>query len=162
ATTLGMTAPLIALAMPLLDTALAIARRFLRGQPIFSADRAHIHHRLLDRGFTPRRVALLLYSACGVAAAFSLLQHLTHNRFSGLIVILFCVATWIGVQHLGYAEFGIAGKLVWRGSFRGMVNSQLRLQQFERKLSLARTVDDAWDLIVAGAQEFGWSGVRLR
>src|SRR5262249_16129472 len=134
ATTLGMTAPLIALAMPLLDTALAIVRRFLRGQPIFSADRAHIHHRLLHRRFTPRRVALLLYGACGVAAGFSLLEDVTQNRFSGLIVILFCVAAWVGVQHLGYAEFGIAGKLVLGGSFRGMVNSQLRLQQFERKL----------------------------
>ena len=59
ATLLGMTAPLIALAIPLLDTALAIARRFLRRQPVFGADRGHIHHRLLARGFTPRRVAYI-------------------------------------------------------------------------------------------------------
>jgi UDP-GlcNAc:undecaprenyl-phosphate GlcNAc-1-phosphate transferase len=39
ATLLGMTAPFVALAIPLLDTALAIARRFLRGQPLFGADR---------------------------------------------------------------------------------------------------------------------------
>ncbi len=162
ATALGMTAPLIALAMPLLDTALAVVRRFLRRQPIFSADRAHIHHRLLDQGFTPRRAALLLYGACGLAAGFSLLEDVAQNRFSGLIVILFCAAAWIGVQHLGYAEFGIAGRLVLRNSFRGMVNVQLQLQQFERKLSLTQTVDAAWELIVAGAREFGWSGVRLR
>lgn len=162
ATVLGMTAPLIALAMPLLDTALAIGRRFLRRQPIFSADRGHIHHRLLDRGLTPRRVALLLYGACGVAAAFSLMQDVGQDRFGGLIIILFCVAAWVGVQHLGYAEFGIAGRLVLRGSFRGMVNAQLRLQQFERNLGTAESIDDAWKLIVAGAEEFGWSGVRLQ
>jgi len=63
-----MTAPLIALAIPLLDTALAIARRFLRRQPVFCADRGHIHHRLLKRGFTPRRVAYILYASAGVAA----------------------------------------------------------------------------------------------
>ena len=162
ATLLGMTAPLIALAMPLLDTALAIGRRFLRRQPIFSADRGHIHHRLLDRGFTPRRVALLLYGACGLAAAVSLVQDVGQDRFGGLIIILFCVAAWIGVQHLGYAEFGIASRLVLRGSFRGMVNSQLRLRQFEQNLETGNSLDDVWKLIVAGAEEFGWSAVRLQ
>jgi len=54
-----MTAPLIAFSIPLLDTALAVIRRLLRGQPICGADRRHIHHLLLDRGLTPRRVALL-------------------------------------------------------------------------------------------------------
>uniref|UniRef100_Q01XJ8 Glycosyl transferase, family 4 n=1 Tax=Solibacter usitatus (strain Ellin6076) TaxID=234267 RepID=Q01XJ8_SOLUE len=162
ATLLGMTAPLIALAMPLLDTALAIARRFLRRQPIFGADRGHIHHRLLDRGLTPRRVALLLYGACGLAAAFSLIQDVGHDQFGGLIIILFCGAAWVGVQHLGYAEFGVASRLVLRGSFRSMVNAQLRLQQFERNLATAVGLDDAWTLISAGAEEFGWTGVRLQ
>src|SRR5947208_12565007 len=49
ATLLGMAAPLMALSIPLLDTALAIVRRFLRHQPIFGADRGHIHHKLLAR-----------------------------------------------------------------------------------------------------------------
>lgn len=53
ATILGMTAPLLALAVPLLDTTIAIVRRFLRHQPIFGADRGHVHHKLLDRGFRP-------------------------------------------------------------------------------------------------------------
>src|ERR1039458_3984190 len=87
---LGMTAPLMALSIPLLDVALAIVRRFLRRQPIFGADRGHIHHRLLDRGFTPRRVVLMLYGLCGLAAAFSLLQAVMHS-FSGALLALFGV-----------------------------------------------------------------------
>jgi UDP-GlcNAc:undecaprenyl-phosphate GlcNAc-1-phosphate transferase len=82
ATMLGMTAPLMALAIPLLDTGLAIGRRFLRHQPIFGADRNHIHHQLLDRGLSPRRVALILYGVGGIAAVFSLMQSMYHNRFS--------------------------------------------------------------------------------
>src|SRR5947208_10567281 len=54
ATLLGMTAPVMALSVPLLDTGIAVVRRFLRRQPIFSADRNHLHHRLLDRGFSSR------------------------------------------------------------------------------------------------------------
>ena len=161
ATALGMTAPLIALAMPLLDTVLTIGRRLLRRQSLFTGDRAHIHHRLLDQGLTPRRSALVLYGACGLAAAFSLLQDVIHNQFGGLIIVLFCGAAWIGVQHLGYAEFGIAGRLVLGGSFRGLVNTQLRLQQFERSLYQADNLDEAWALIVAGARDFGLFGVQF-
>ena len=65
---------MMAVSIPLLDAVIAVVRRFLRGQPIFAADRGHIHHRLLDRGLSPRRVALILYGVCGLAAIFSMLQ----------------------------------------------------------------------------------------
>ena len=68
ATILGMTAPLIALSVPLLDTGVSIIRRFLRRQPIFGADHGHIHHKLLARGLTPRRVVILMYIICGLCA----------------------------------------------------------------------------------------------
>ena len=90
ATILGMTAPLMALAIPLLDTALAIMRRFLRNKSIFTADRGHIHHRLLDRGLTPRKVALVFYALCSVAAVFSLCM--ASHQFEGLVILLFCAA----------------------------------------------------------------------
>jgi UDP-GlcNAc:undecaprenyl-phosphate GlcNAc-1-phosphate transferase len=48
-----MIVPLLAVSIPLLDVSLTILRRFLRNQPIFSADRGHIHHRLLERGLAP-------------------------------------------------------------------------------------------------------------
>ena len=108
ATILGMTAPLIALSIPLLDTGIAIIRRFLRHQPIFGADQGHIHHKLLARGLTPRRVVILVYVVCGLCAVLSLLQSFAHERFGGPIIILFCAGAWIGVQHLGYAEFEMA------------------------------------------------------
>ena len=55
---------------PILDTALAIVRRFVRRDPIFAADRGHIHHRLLSRGFSPRRAAWILYCAGRSSAAW--------------------------------------------------------------------------------------------
>src|SRR5262249_46286320 len=105
ATILGMTAPLMALAIPLLDTLLSLVRRFLRRQPLFVGDRGQIHHRLLDRGLTPRRVALIFYALCGIAAVFSLT--VATNQFEGLVLVVFCGAAWIGIQHLGYVEFGV-------------------------------------------------------
>ena len=162
ATILGMTAPMMALAIPLLDTGLSVVRRFLRSRPLFGADRGHIHHRLMEHGLTPRRAVLLLYGLCGLAAVFSLLQDLAHHRFGGLIIILFCAAAWIGVQHLGYAEFGIAGRLVFRGALRRIIDVQVRLQQFERTLGAAHSIDDKWRVILEGCREFGFRGARMK
>jgi len=160
ATILGMTAPLMALAIPLLDTALAIVRRFLRQQPLFTADRGHIHHRLLDRGLTPRKVALVLYGCCAIGAIASLAA--INNSFSGLAIILFCIVTWLGVQHLGYVEFGTARRMFVEGAFRRALNSQIALKGFEDRLLQAHSLDDSWSVIETAAREFGFHQVHLR
>jgi len=162
ATLLGLTAPLIAMAIPLLDAALAIVRRFMRNQPIFGADRGHIHHRLLDKGLRPRTVALLIYAACGLAAAISLLQNALHQQFGGLIVVLFCIAVWIGIQNLGYVEFAMARQLLAKGSFRRIVDSHTRLRQFEDTLKKTTTIEDCWQAIQSSCQNMGFSRVRMQ
>ncbi len=156
-----MTAPLMALSIPLLDVALAIVRRFLRRQPIFAADRGHIHHRLLDRGFTPRRVVLLLYGLCGLAAAFSLLQGVVHS-FSGALLLLFGVFVLLGIQYLGYAEFDLAGRLLFSGEFQRSVGAQLELRKFRAALAAAGTPAGCWEVIREACSRFGFHQVRLR
>jgi UDP-GlcNAc:undecaprenyl-phosphate/decaprenyl-phosphate GlcNAc-1-phosphate transferase len=160
ATLLGMTAPLIALSIPLLDVALAIVRRFLRRQPIFAADRGHIHHRLLDRGFTPRRVVLMLYGLCGLAAAFSLLQLVVHS-FAGALLLLFGVFVLLGIQYLGYAEFDLAGRLLFSGEFQRSVSAQLDLRKFRAALAAAGAPADCWEVIREACGKFGFQHVRL-
>ena len=158
-TILGMTAPLMALSIPLLDTALAITRRFLRHQPIFGGDRGHIHHRLLDRGLTPRRVALLLYGCCLVGALCSL--SMLNTSFSGLAVVVFCLTTWIGIQHLGYVEFGIAGRMFIEGAFRRQLNAHIELHTFEQRLAAALTREACWEVIVEDCSRFGFHSVEM-
>jgi UDP-GlcNAc:undecaprenyl-phosphate GlcNAc-1-phosphate transferase len=160
ATLLGMTAPLMALSIPLLDVALAIVRRFLRHQPIFDADRGHIHHRLLDRGFTPRRAVLMLYGLCGLAAAFSLLQAVLHS-FSGALLLLFGVVVLLGVQYLGYAEFDLAGRLLFSGEFQRSVSAQLDLRKFRAALAAAATPAGCWEVIREACGKFGFEQARL-
>jgi UDP-GlcNAc:undecaprenyl-phosphate GlcNAc-1-phosphate transferase len=111
-TLLGLTAPLLVLAVPLLDVGLAILRRFISGQPIFAADRAHIHHKLLSKGLTPRRLVLVIYGICGMCATASLLLTVSQNRNRDFVIVLVCLASWLGIQHLGYNEFSAAGRAV--------------------------------------------------
>ena len=59
----------MAFALPVIDTGFAIARRFISGQPLFEGDREHIHHKLLERGWSQRRVAFALYGVCGALRA---------------------------------------------------------------------------------------------
>lgn len=65
--------------IPIVDTLLAIIRRLSRGLPVHSADREHIHHRLIDRGIHGRRLLSVIY---------------------GMMVIFgFVAATWYEISH---------------------------------------------------------------
>lgn len=162
ATMLGMTSPLIALAVPLLDAGLAILRRFLRQQPIFRADRAHIHHRLLARGFTARRVALTLYAAAGCASVLSLLMSRYHSQLGGAIIVLFAAGLVVGIQRLGYAEFGAARKLLLAGAFRRLLNGQITLDNYQQQLNQASTADECWRVVKSSAAEFGFCDLEMK
>jgi len=160
-TLLSMTAPLLALSVPLVDEGLAIARRYLRQQPIFSADRSHIHHKLLASGMTPRRVVLVLYGVCGLAAAAALLLMEAREQYRGFVIVLVCLAAWLGLQYLGYNEFRIAGRLALSGAFHRHLNAQLALISFKEKLSEATTLDQCWELLCQSCMQFGFSGIEL-
>jgi UDP-GlcNAc:undecaprenyl-phosphate GlcNAc-1-phosphate transferase len=84
-------APLLALAVPILDTALSILRRVRSRAPIFSADRLHMHHRLLDSEGSPRAAVIQFYF---VTAAFCLIA-LSFTRLQGTSAIVFLVAVAI-------------------------------------------------------------------
>jgi UDP-GlcNAc:undecaprenyl-phosphate GlcNAc-1-phosphate transferase len=162
-TLLGITAPLMTLCIPLLDVLLAIVRRWLRNQPIFSADRGHIHHRLLDRGLTTRQTVLMLYGFCGLCAIFSLTQSMVKDVLvSVLVVVLFIALAWVGVHYLGYGEFMLAGRLLRTGEFQRSVQAHLILRSFEEKLSTAETIADCWNVAVSMREQFGFLGMRLR
>ncbi len=54
--------PLLALALPLLDTLFAIIRRLIHGQNPMTPDRSHLHHRLIDHGLSQKQAVAVLYS----------------------------------------------------------------------------------------------------
>ncbi len=162
ATILGMMAPLMALAVPICDTGVAVVRRFLAAKPIFAPDRGHIHHRLLDLGLTPRRVVVLLYMASAAAACFALVQSYVPNGLTGLVLLGFCITAWFCIQRLGYEEFRAAADLLRLQLLRRHVGDQLRLRTFEASLAAAVTNEDYWHAVRDGAREFGFTSVALQ
>jgi len=160
-TLVALTVPLLAVSIPLLDVVLSIMRRFLRNRPIFQADRGHIHHRLLERGLSPRSAVLTMYGLCGLVAVLSLLVSALHDQFSGLIVVLFGGAVWIGIRQLDYHEFASASRMLFGGRFRRIIDVEARLKDFEGTLAKAESVEECWNQVRSGSRDFGFHEVRM-
>ena len=160
-TLIALTAPLLALSIPLLDVLLSVLRRYLRNKPIFEADRGHIHHKLLERGFTPKTAVLTIYGFCSVVAILSLLMSALHSRFSGLIVIAFCAVAWFGIRHLEYSEFAMAGRMFLQGRFRRIIDSETKLLDFEKALGQTANLDECWKEMLTWSRELGFQGVQM-
>lgn len=64
--------PLLIMGLPVLDMTTSMLRRYLRGRPIFSGDQGHIHHRMLNRGYSTRKAVGMLYLFAAIMAASAL------------------------------------------------------------------------------------------
>ena len=86
--------PILAAGVPIIDTTLAIIRRKRAHRPVDEADRGHIHHRLLEAGFTQRATVLIMWAWTAALALCAVLI----TELSGLarIVILIIIAVITG------------------------------------------------------------------
>jgi len=91
AVALSLLVPLLALGLPIGDTAFAIVRRRRAGRGVAHADTGHLHHRLLDMGFTPRETALTFYLATAILGCVGLALF-GHRRTLLIGVALLAVA----------------------------------------------------------------------
>jgi len=93
--------PLLALAVPIMDTLLSILRRLRRRVGVFSADRQHIHHRLLEAEGSHRSAVLSIYFLTGCFCVIAL----SFTKLQGIAALLFLLAvlvlTWRLVRNLG-------------------------------------------------------------
>jgi UDP-GlcNAc:undecaprenyl-phosphate GlcNAc-1-phosphate transferase len=64
--------PLLVLAVPILDTSFVVAKRLKYHQPVYAADRTHLHHRFVNMGFSQRRAATYIWLWCGTLAVTAL------------------------------------------------------------------------------------------
>lgn len=63
----------LALALPIFDMLFAMIRRFIKGKPIMQADRGHLHHRLIDSGYSHKQAVCILYGISAIGAGLSIL-----------------------------------------------------------------------------------------
>ena len=75
------------------------------------------------------------------------------------MLILVALAAWLGLQQLGYNEFGVAKRMVFGGTIRSVLSAQLALEVFEQQVNEKLTLWQSWDLLSQACPQFGFSGI---
>ncbi len=78
--------PVLILGLPIFDTLFAIIRRLLTGKPIMAPDRGHLHHRLLDMGFSQKQTVAILYTLTSLLCLTAVVMSLK-DAVRGLILV---------------------------------------------------------------------------
>ena len=90
----SLTIPVILLAVPLLDTCVAVFSRLVRGLSPLSGGKDHLSHRLVRAGLSRRVAAVGLWSASGVCAVIAVLVYQNPDSLGSLLITAFG-ASWI-------------------------------------------------------------------
>ncbi len=89
--------PVLALALPLFDTAFAIIRRVIHGQNPMTPDRGHLHHRLIDHGLSQKQAVAVLYSLSAMLGLTAVVICTTGKLRLLLLGVELAVAVAVGI-----------------------------------------------------------------
>ncbi|MBQ7671402.1 MAG: undecaprenyl/decaprenyl-phosphate alpha-N-acetylglucosaminyl 1-phosphate transferase [Clostridia bacterium] len=100
---LSFIVPLSLFALPLLDTATAFIRRIIHRESPFTPDRKHLHHKLVDLGFSQKEAVRLLYAVCGMLGlvAITFTERMFGNlRLMKALIVLGAAFLVFGINYL--------------------------------------------------------------
>jgi len=161
-TVLGVAVPILCFGLPIVDVTLAVARRFLRQQPLFRADADHVHHKLLKRGLAQQHAVLLLY---GVTATFVLASILLIREEKMLVPVVAAavVGVCLGVRQLRYHEFS-GGWLGLRLYFkrRQTAHAERYIRKASQSLEKCADFRSICQVLKENLQPIGVDGIRLK
>jgi UDP-GlcNAc:undecaprenyl-phosphate GlcNAc-1-phosphate transferase len=104
-TAVALLVPCLAMGVPIFDTLFSMVRRYLERRPIFSPDRGHIHHRLLDMGLTHRRAVLTIYAASALFSLAAIATSIGRGWQVGLALLASSAVLFALVRAAGYIEY---------------------------------------------------------
>ena len=152
--------PLFALAYPLSDTFIAIARRWLRGHPFSRADGRHVHHQILALGLSPQRtielLGLFFFAVAFMGISIVLAPPRVTLAFGMGGAVLAFAAFFYGVKWLRYSEFmefgaSVASVLL---NARSHVRNKVVAGEVADKLLRAESIDQVRAMLAECATEF--------
>ena len=104
-TALSLVTPILVLAIPILDTLFAIIRRKMNHKPIFKPDKHHLHHCLLNYGFSHRDTVLIIYAVSAVLALCGLIMtYLSSTQGICLLTVISIIIIYAAIK------IGVIGK----------------------------------------------------
>ena len=155
--------PVVSFGLPILETALSILRRLISGRPIFTADREHIHHKLLQMGFSHRQVVIVLYAVSALFALLSLFLLWPTGSTLGLVLAVVGTGIWLGVQHLNYLEFGELRRVAQRTiEQRQIVINNLSVRRAVEELKVAADFNQVRSILTAAFETNDFDAFELQ
>ncbi len=97
--------PIVALGLPILDTTIAIVRRWYRKLPVSTPDREHIHHMLVAMGYSQQRAVLFLYLVCVLLGAAALVVTFARSEVVLVMVAALAVIAFVVIRIFSGVQF---------------------------------------------------------
>jgi UDP-GlcNAc:undecaprenyl-phosphate GlcNAc-1-phosphate transferase len=164
-TAIAVITPILAFGLPVVDTSVTMVRRLIGGRPIFQGDGEHIHHMLLARGWSQRRVVLILYSVCAIFGLLAALSTKTSSPMTGFVLFVIAVASIVAVGQLRYHEMDELRAGVKRtvGDRRIRVANNIRVRRAGLALSKAVSLHDLFEGVreMLEFEEFAYAKLQL-
>jgi len=159
--------PIFALAYPLLDTGVAILRRWLRGVPLSRADHRHIHHQLRTLDVTPKRSLFLIYGAAASAAAVGLIVTFAPAEVTVIATMLgigaLILAIAFGIHWLEYHEFLAARTSISSAArnARTVIRDKINASDIAQAIRDAKSFDEVQATLHDCAGTFRFAHMKL-
>jgi len=154
---------MIALGLPILDTAFAIARRGIRGLPLFRADAEHIHHRLIVMGYSKNAALVAMYTICGIFSVIGLSVFLSKGMTLPIAGAAVFLVALFAARYLGYIGD-------WKNLQKQFKNAMRRRKEVQYamihgqllEVELDRCPDEAkfWEFFKVSMERIGMSTVE--
>lgn len=155
--------PIVALGLPILDTLLAILRRWYKRLPFSTPDRLHIHHRLVSMGYSPRKAVLTLYLICVGLAVVALIITFARNEIILMMMAALLITSFVGARI--FSGLGLTD--VWNRLRRShsagerLSRDFISIETALQAIRGARAMDDLWSAGVRLFEDVEFDEARL-
>lgn len=156
--------PILAMGLPISDTAMAIFRRWVRNLPLSAADRRHVHHLLIGLGLNPRQAAVLLYCFSGFLCGVVLLGLAFNHEFLALTLGLSGCSAFLIVLMSRRDELKTLRSDLSSRMSRGKQDRKAAVICFTtiQKQELCREEDAVWTLFTDACRQIGVENLTIR
>lgn len=103
-------ASIVAFGLPILDTAVAVARRLINKRPLFVSDRGHIYDQMIDRGIPLKTTVVICYILAALYALTGIIMSQIRTRYALVVYVVVFVVSAVVVWKKGYLKMeGLRG-----------------------------------------------------
>ena len=155
--------PILAMGLPISDTAMAIFRRWVRNLPLSAADRRHVHHLLIGLGLNPRQAALMLYCFSGFLCGAVMLGVTLRNEYLTLVLgISGCLVFLLVVTSRRDELTSLRGDLQERMTRKRQERQAAELAwEAIQRVELSTTAQAAYEIVEETAYKLGCEFVKF-